>query len=48
MNQSQYQRQQYIRYNNPENNIIYQEPNIKSNYQNYQNSNIQIKIEITK
>ena len=38
MNQSQYQRQQYIRYNNPENNVLYQEPNIRSNYQNYQHS----------
>ena len=38
MNPPQYQRQQFIRYNNPENQEIYQEPNIKSNYQNYQQS----------
>jgi hypothetical protein len=38
MDPSQYQRQQYIRYNNPDNQDIYQEPNIKTNYHNYQQS----------
>lgn len=37
LNQPLYQRQQYIRYN-PDNQDLYQEPNIKSNYQNYQQS----------
>ena len=38
LNQTQYPNQQYIRYSNSDSQDLYMEPNVKSNYHNYQTS----------